>query len=305
MMTAPSLRSTTCAVCGPSAGASEIYPANFDLADFSPAVFSARRVPDRIHYRIVQCDACGLVRSDPVADAATMARLYGQSTFDYEREVPNLVRTYGRYLLKLSRYEGTRRALLEIGCGNGFFLDCAARQGYTEVYGVEPGKAAVAGAPPELRERIVCDVMRPGLFEHARFDVICAFQVLDHIPDPLGFLQLCREILRPGGLLLCLHHNIGAWTSRILGEHSPIIDIEHTFLYSSSTLSKLLQKAGFDVTRIGTAWNTYSLRYLMQLVPAPKPVKRRMLTFLERSEAGRLRMRVPLGNLYAIAQRRG
>jgi hypothetical protein len=77
------LHPTHCALCGTAGQAQELYAANVNLADFQPELFSARRLPDRIHDRMVTCDTCGLVRSDPVADSATLGALYRQSTFEY------------------------------------------------------------------------------------------------------------------------------------------------------------------------------------------------------------------------------
>jgi hypothetical protein len=54
---------------------------------------------------MVHCNTCGLVRSDPVADPATVAGLYRQSTFDYSEEVANLKRTYGVYLMRLEAHK--------------------------------------------------------------------------------------------------------------------------------------------------------------------------------------------------------
>ena len=116
------LRNTRCAICGTEGNARELYPANFDLQALNPAVFSARRLPDRVHYRLMKCNACGLVRSDPVAPPELLAQLYHQSTFTYTDEVADLKRTYGRYLARLDSCGARKDALLEIGCGNGFFL---------------------------------------------------------------------------------------------------------------------------------------------------------------------------------------
>jgi len=44
---------TPCPISGEEGDATEIYPANFNAASPSPAIFSARRAPDRIHFRIV------------------------------------------------------------------------------------------------------------------------------------------------------------------------------------------------------------------------------------------------------------
>lgn len=296
------LHPTRCAICHTAGNARELYPANFDISDFNPEIFSARRLPDRIHYRMAACDACGLVRSDPVADTALLGELYRQSTFDYGPEVTNLRRTYGRYLDQLEVFGVHKHSLLEIGCGNGFFLEEAQARGYADVRGVEPGSQAIAQAAPGIRERIVCDMMRPGLFAEASFDVVCLFQVFDHLPDPSGVLTEIHQVLKPGGLVLILNHNINALSARLLGERSPIIDLEHTYLYSPATLARLARDQGFSPLKTGAVLNDYTLHYLTRLVPLPSFLKLPLLALLRGTLLGRLRVSVPLGNLYLIAR---
>jgi len=305
MMQPVELRNTRCAICGTEGNATELYPANFDLQALNPAIFSARRLPDRVHYRLVKCNTCGLVRSDPIADPALLAQLYHQSTLTYTDEVADLKRTYGRYLAEVHKYGARKGALLEIGCGNGFFLQQALTQGYRSVRGVEPSRTAVSQAAPEVRDSIVCDLMRPGLFGPAEFDVICLFQVFDHVPDPATLLDACFTALRPGGLVLSLNHNVTAVSARLLGERSPIIDIEHTYLYSPATMKCIFAAHGFQIRRAGSVRNQYSLRYLVRLLPLPTGPKRAALDWLQRHSIGRVRLCVPLGNLYLVAQKPG
>jgi len=302
-MTTVDVHATSCAICLTKGNASELYPANFSPDDFSPAVFSARRVPDRIHYRMVRCNTCGLVRSDPVPDSSFVAALYRESTFDYSGEVENLSRTYGDYLARLDRYGVSKNALLEIGCGNGFFLAQASRQGFKDVRGVEPSEAAIRLASDQIRQNITCAMMGPGLFPHESFDVVCLFQVLDHIFDPGSLLDTCFQILKPDGFVLCLNHNIEALSARLLKHRSPIIDIEHTYLYSPETLGRLFSKSGFQIKECAGVRNRYSLNYLLRLVPSPRTLKETVLKIANGTGLARLSCAVPLGNLYVIAQK--
>jgi SAM-dependent methyltransferase len=295
------LISTTCAICGTSGNVIELYTSNVDEEAFNPIIFSARRLPDRLHYRIVQCNACGLVRSDPVAAPEQLAQLYAQSSFDYSSEVDGIVKTYGRTLRELRLPKSRKRSLLEIGCGNGFFLQEALAQGYRDVRGVEPSSDAVARADITVRDRIVCDIMHPGLFEPDSFDVICMFQVFDHISHPGALLDECYRLLKPDGLVLCINHNIEAFSARVLKERSPIIDVEHTFLYSPTTMRKLFAQHSFAVYAVNSTRNTYSLRYLVRLSPLPSGIKRRAISLFDRFPASRLSLSVPLGNLSLIA----
>ena len=297
------MHSTRCPISGEENDTTEIYPANFDATSLSPAAFSARRLPDGIHFRIVRSNRSGLVRSDPVADTALINELYAQSSFDYAEEVPRLKKTYGRYLERVCALGCERGSLLEIGCGNGFFLERALESGFRQVRGVEPSRQAVNEATPVLRQSIVCDVMRPGIFEADQFDAICMFHIFDHIPDPNQLLLECLRILKPGGFMLALNHNVESWSARLLGEKSPIIDIEHTFLYSPRTMRLIFEANGFGVMEQGCVWNTYSITYLFHLLPLPRRLKDVVLHTLKATVLGKLPLSLPLGNLYLIARK--
>jgi hypothetical protein len=92
-----------------------LYPANLDAEALTPTIFSARRLPDGIRYRMVRCNTCGLVRSDPIAAPDILNRLYRQSSFDYSTEVESLKQTYGHRVAGLVKYNVRKGVLLEIG----------------------------------------------------------------------------------------------------------------------------------------------------------------------------------------------
>ncbi len=296
---------TACAICGTLGNAREIYPANFNPEAFNPDVFSARRLPDQVHYRMVRCNSCGLVRSDPVADTQLLNQLYTQSDFTYADQTEFLKISYGRYLKLLDQWLENKDSLLEVGCGNGFFLEEALKQGFARVAGIEPSRSAVDKASPEIKPHIICDVFRSGLFDEGQFDVICFFQTFDHLPDPRGALQKAFRILKPGGMALFINHNVEALSSRLMKEKSPIIDIEHTYLYSPNTMSRLVSMAGFRVVKVGSAVNTYPLEYLVHLLPIPGRIKKPVMIILHRIKLAQVRLSLNLGNLYLVAQKPG
>lgn len=147
--------------------------------------------------------------------------------------------------------------------------------------------------------------MRHGLFTPHSFDALSLFQVFDHLPDPGNVLDEAARILKPGGALLILNHNVEALSARVLGERSPIIDIEHTYLYSPTTLSALLWKHGFMALEKGTVWNRLTIRYLVHLLPLPPRTKEHLLRALDVLHAVNVPVMAPLGNLYVIARSSG
>jgi len=297
------LHATRCAICGTAGNATEMYPANFAPEALNPTVFSARRLPDDVRYRMVRCNTCGLVRSDPIADPEILSQLYRESAFDYATEVDNLKQTYGRRLAGLARYGVHKGALLEIGCGTGFVLEEALAQGYAEVHGVEPSVSAVALASPNVRPNIVCDIMRPGLFAPEQFDVVCLFHMIDLVPDPGALLDECRRVLKPGGLILCVNNNVQAVSARLLKERSPIVEIKHMFLFGQATIERIFTARDFEVCHVRPIWNRFRLRYLAHLAPLPPAPKQRLLRGLDRLPLGRVPVSLPLGNIELVARK--
>jgi SAM-dependent methyltransferase len=109
----------------------------------------------------------------------------------------------------LSRYELARRwcrgvRVLDAGCGCGYGTAALAETA-AEALGLDLSSEAIAYARehykgPKLRfaEGDVCATPFPG----GRFDVVVAFEVIEHLPDAEAFLKEVRRVLAPGGKLL-------------------------------------------------------------------------------------------------------
>ena len=98
-----------------------------------------------------------------------------------------------------ARYISAQDQVLEVGTGRGAFADKIACQSYE---GLELSLAAVNMA----RQRGL-SVHQRTIQEHAKdhagaYDVVCSFQVLEHVPDPLSFLESSLCCLREGGKLI-------------------------------------------------------------------------------------------------------
>jgi SAM-dependent methyltransferase len=291
------MRHTLCAICDTDRWDRPLYEEALGDGAFTSERFSARRMPDRIHYRMVRCRNCGLIRADPVLEETELAGLYAASRLTYAHESEFAGDTYAGYLGAVLPLAPARDRLLEIGCGSGFFLDRAIDLGFAEVCGVEPSRDAVAAASPRVRDAIRVDGFREGLFPEGHFSVVCGFQVFDHLSNPNETLQACRRILRPGGLILLIHHDAGAWAHRVLGERSPIIDVEHIYLYDRRTMARILAKNGFEILRVFSVRNRYPLYYWTGMAPIPSGLKRRLVPKLRNSSLGRRALAWNAGNL--------
>ena len=294
------MRQLSCAVC-----ASSDYRVRYRerVPPMESLDFSARRNPQKYHARMVGCRHCGLIYSNPYFDEAVLRLLYRDAAYIDEQQLENMGTDY---LREFSRAAGTldhSARILEIGCANGFFLEKLYRAGYQNLRGVEPGKDAVSKAPPLIRDRIINDFFQPTLFAPESFDVVCCFQIFDHLPDPGRFLRDVRSLLRPGGLLMAINHNIRALITRILGERSPMYDIEHIYLFDKSTIRQLFLANGFEVTRVSGLSNSYTLAYALKMFPLPDRLKTVIVQMLKGVLAD-VSLRIPAGNMVTVGRKR-
>ena len=292
---------TTCPICETLGNSKVVYDANIDSETFSVEVFSARRLPDRKHYQWVRCNSCSLLRSDPIFNI-DLERLYVESTFDYSTEVNGLKRTYINITKKVSKGL-SQESILEIGGGNGFFLEEALDQGFKKVCGVEPSTEAISAARSDVKPHMIASLMKAGVVSNNTFDVGAMFHTLDHLPDPVTTLKDAFNALKPGGVFVVAVHNERSWSARLLGEKSPIIDVEHTHLYTKKTGRLIFEKVGFVNVKTGSYWNHYSLAYLLHLVPISRRLRKRVLESSIGKLLARIKVVVPLGNMWVSGQK--
>jgi SAM-dependent methyltransferase len=296
---------TKCPLCGQNRNYNVLYKQNFSTGDINHATFSARRSPDRIHYRFVKCKNDGLIRANPRLSQNELSALYQGSRFTYQRETENLTKTYLINLSLVLNKISHQAKLLEIGCGNGFLLSALFQKGYREVYGIEPSIEAFNKASAVIRKKIRRSIFKPGIFPSSFFDFIFFFQTFDHIAEPNRFLEECYRLLRPGGYILSFNHDAGSFWAKILKDRNPIIDIEHTFLYTRHTARQIFIKNRYKVIKVSSTDNTISLGHLLWLLPFLTVYKKRLFNTRKKliKSILSLAVRVKLGNLCIVGQK--
>lgn len=133
--------------------------------------------------------------------------------------------------------------VLEIGFGNGAFLGFARKQGWA-VSGTELIAELVQAADAA---GINAKVGMDG-FEAASFDLIVAFDVLEHIPadDAVEFMASIKRVARPGALFLARYPN-GDSPFSLSYQNG---DLTHVNAIGSSKLRHLAQRSGAELLYI-------------------------------------------------------
>ncbi|MGE5147788.1 MAG: bifunctional 2-polyprenyl-6-hydroxyphenol methylase/3-demethylubiquinol 3-O-methyltransferase UbiG [Candidatus Eiseniibacteriota bacterium] len=113
--------------------------------------------------------------------------------------------------------------LLDVGCGGGLISEPMARLG-AAITGIDAAErniavaaahAAESGLAIDYRATTVEDLAETG----ARFDVVLALEIVEHVADPDLFLEACGAVLKPGGVLVLstLNRTAKAFALAIVG----------------------------------------------------------------------------------------
>ena len=294
---------TRCAICGRRTTPTSSTRPTSDAEDFSTASLLRAAVPDRVHYRMVRCRRCGLVRSDPVADTTSSPSSTRAADSITRPRCRNLTtRTAGispSSTASAAAGSPARDRLRQRVLSRG-----GQRHGYAVVRGVEPSADAVAQAPPSIREGSSSTSCAPGSSRRSlRRDLPLPGPRPPSRTPPRCSASACACSGRAASS--CLNHDVGAPSPRVSCASAARSSTSSTPISSAAhTIGQLFEKQGYRVLACSGVRNTYSLRYLAHL-PAATPAASRpgSRAFLDGLRLGSRRLNVRLGNLYVIAQR--
>lgn len=209
-----------------------------------------KRLHQEGDYRMVRCLRCGLVYQNPRPSQQELLQAYQT----YLPEGEEAIEAWGKMIapvLKrgadlIERHIPPGR-LLDVGSGYGFFLALMQSRGW-EVQGLEVSPTGAEYGRKRWGLPILSQPWEQASFPEGAFDVVTAFYVIEHLPDPLAFLREVHRIVRPGGMILLRYPHttpIKAILSLIRIKnrlyHLPF----HLSDFSPSTMRRALGETGF------------------------------------------------------------
>lgn len=176
-----------------------------------------------------------------------------------------------RDLSSAAPFEGLR--ILDIGCGGGLLAEPMARLG-ADVIGADAAERNIPVAQLHAEQSGLTIDYRHTTAEALadageQFDAVLNMEVIEHVSDPLAFLNACRALLKPGGLQICstLNRNPKSYMAAIIGaEHVmrwlPKGTHDWSKFITPDELYELLRQAGLEpVDRKGFAFNPISWKW--------------------------------------------
>ena len=220
----------TCIVCGETLSPSPRYPG------------------------LLHCPNCSFLTADLGIGCEDIFALYGHDYFhgseygNYLEEQAALEVNFARRLSEIRAlpHLDDKSRLFEIGCAYGFFLRLAQAH-FAEVAGIDVAEAAVNHARDVLKLDVRCgDVLIEKIPPSP--DVVCMWDVIEHLERPDLVIGEVAEALAPGGYVCITTGDVGSWVARFRGPKWRMIPPPtHLHYFDRTTLSRLLANHGLEV----------------------------------------------------------
>jgi 2-polyprenyl-3-methyl-5-hydroxy-6-metoxy-1,4-benzoquinol methylase len=256
------LVSVSCPLCGADDARVLYKPWNtsVDMRDVLSASGGVRGTQ-----QIVKCAHCDLIYANPRLSPEEVLEGYASAADEiYVAAATGREATFRRCVQLVEKYS-PRGKLLDVGCAAGFFVKAACDAGWDAV-GVEPCQWLVDYGSSQLGVKIVAAPLDRANFPDDYFDVVTIWDVLEHVPDPVGELREVFRVLRPGGLLMVNFPDVGTWQAKLARKNWWFFLSVHLTYFTKNTLRTMLTKVGFEDFITRPHFQTLQLGHLVKML---------------------------------------
>jgi 2-polyprenyl-3-methyl-5-hydroxy-6-metoxy-1,4-benzoquinol methylase len=235
-------------------------------------------------YDLVRCTGCGLAYIANPPGAEELKVLYSAGASYHAALCDPSSETFAtqdriavRHLAETLRGAKGGR-LLDVGCSIGQFAARAKAAGFAAT-GLEMNESSADFARGHYGLEVAEGTIHEAPQEAGSLDVLTMFDVIEHVPDPLGDLRKAYDLLAPGGKIVLSTPNIDGLFPKLSLPLAKKLDYwphpeppYHLYQFSAKTLGAMLKKAGFAVseTRHFAIDLAYTFGQVQTLLKMPK-----------------------------------
>ncbi len=148
--------------------------------------------------------------------------------------------------------------ILDLGCGSGYLCNKFKSDGARNIVGVDIERPVDFVFDDEKLQFLQLDLNAPDWAGHLtsksdfqKFDLILAFDIVEHLNAPSDFLKNINSLLADSGQLVLTTPNTNSWECLCFPKNwSGAKDPDHLTLFNTYSLSFILERTGFEIRKI-------------------------------------------------------
>lgn len=158
----------------------------------------------------------------------------------------------------LNGSEKESKDLLDIACGEGFFMKNMQRLGW-KVYGTDYSSHGIKIHNPQLQDKVIYGELNPVLEKLIQnkkaYDFINLGNILEHVISPIDLLDKCHKLLSQDGVLRVKVPNDFSKLQRFISKNNSINSYwvhppDHLSYFNFDSLPKVLNHCNFEVQKL-------------------------------------------------------
>lgn len=217
------------------------------------------------------CQQCFYCEKEPERDSAHADFIANQAAYYEDPSInpfsePSAIRAakLDQKASVAGKYISPGARILEVGPGDGAFLDWAQNSGY---HCTACEQSSVLSDALRIRKFDVIEGEFEKVLIEDEFDAVISFHIIEHVANPLSHLKQALNATRAGGHLIVATPNAASWQQRLFPTLSANFDGAHLHVLSLTSLNTLGKKAGWNVIAHSTPENPSGwLRFLSKLI---------------------------------------
>lgn len=159
----------------------------------------------------------------------------------YDKSRKFRIKNFAVERIKILKKYKKSGSLLDVGCGTGWFME-EARKHY-EVTGIEHSDSIRLWLKKKFNIssfKVIHDLKK-------KFDIITAFDVIEHVTNPLDFLNNLKNKLKKNGIILIYTPNADSLGFSFLKEKNNLLCVDHLFCFNQKSFEYLCKKANMRI----------------------------------------------------------
>ena len=265
-----SLEEVACNLCG-SDDIRVLRPARYHetlaVADLIERFRSSS--DEQLTHQLVVCQSCGLKYVSPRLHRDVVLRSYaGGADEQFVSQARGRELTFNKCLSLIERvWQHPPGRLLDIGTGGGSFPYVASKRGW-HVDACEPNRWLCEWGRQKYGTPIASGTVFEQGYRSNSYDLVTLWDVLEHTADPKAQISEIHRLLKEHGLLVVNYPDIGSWIARLMGRSWVFLLDVHLYYFTRTTITRLLEKSGFEVLVVRPHYQRLSLGYVLRRASA-------------------------------------